>query len=575
MRGKIFKAGILYRLIIALILVLGLLLISQTPAVALSVDDYFVISYTVEFSKDEIYGNELFYATITGQAACIKDLPLTVSEAFMSGCLVAEHEDSGAKVILNPSYTITISPFPTKKGETTQGSQTVPLSFPAGSQPGRYNIIGELIEARVKAVLWFTVTLYLPQFESLGSVTYLIDSGQEDTAETTPPGTTDISDNIDWRGVVNKTIIARSADYKCTVNLNEGTKARDKDDRPLKKIVIVELEDPLAPPEDCVTIGLTYDISPSGATFKPMAILTITYDRLQIPEGVSEEELVIATWDEAIGEWVELTDCVVNQIAQFITAPISHFSAFTIMAHTAPPSFTISELTISPNEVDAGGSVVITVMVTNTGDLLGSYELTLRINNEVEETKEITLNGGVSEEVVFTTTKHTSGSYEVNINGLTDSFIVTAETTPLATNNPPINPGETIPDEGINSPTDTNNPGNTGGEHTETSETFVAFEDTTETTTGIEQIVDSIPPASQELDDSIQTDSNELIESPDIAETKPTTNWWLLGTLCAVDIVLLIRVLQLVGWQRFLLLTRRQKKKPSSKPSNYTISQDF
>jgi hypothetical protein len=566
MGGKIFKVGSLYRLIIALILALGLLTISQAPVSALSAGDYFIISYEVEFSKDEVYSNELFYATVTGQATCIKDLPLTVSEAYMNGCFVAEHKESGARVILNSSYTITISPFPTKEGETTQGSQTVPLLFPEESQPGRYQVTGELIEARVKAVLWFTVTSYLPQSEPLGSVTYLPDSSQEeDTVETTPPGTTDISSNIDWRGVIDKTIIARSADYKCTVRLNEGTKARDKDDHPLKEIIVVEVEEPPAPPVDCTIIGPTYDISPCGATFEPQASLTIIYDKPQIPKGVSEEELVIATWDEASEGWVELADCTVSQIAQEITAPISHLSAFTVMAHTAPPDFTISELTISPTEVDAGLSVTITVMVTNTGDLPGSYELALKINNEVEETREVTLNGGAYEEVIFTTTKYTCGTYEVNINGLTNSFIVTAETTSPTTDNT-TSPGEITPDEDLSSTTEPDSSGDIIVEDTETSETLVAVEDTTETATDIEASVYSIPSASQEPNEALQPDSDKLIESSDIAEIKPITNWWLLGTIYAVDIILIIGLLRFIGWRRFLPLAKRRKTKPDSKP---------
>jgi hypothetical protein len=575
MRGRIFKVSILCRLIIALILALGLLPISQNTALALSVDDYFVITYTVEFNKDRIYRNEPFYATVTGQATCIKDLPLTISEAYMNGCFIAEHEESGAKVTLNSSYTVSISPFPTKKGETTQSSQIVPLSFPASSQPGRYNVIGELIEARVKAVLWFTVTAYLPQFESLGSVTYLIDSGQEDTADTTTPGITDISDNIDWRGVIDKTIIARSADDKCTVKLNEGTKAKDKDGYPLEKITIVELEDPPALPEDCIIVSLTYNISPSGAIFKPMTILSITYDKSKIPEGVSEEELVIATWDEAIGEWVELGDCVVNQLAQTITAPISHFSAFTVMAHTAPPTFTISELTITPSEVGAGGNITITIIVINTGDLLGSYELTLRINNEVEETREVTLKGRSSEEVVFTTIKHASGSYKVNINGLTSIFTVTDETAPSATNNPTISPKETVTDDCINSQTEPNNSGNTTDEQAETSETIILFEDSIETTTGIDQGIDTIPPTSQGLKETLKIGSDKLFESSNTAEIKSTTNWWPLGTLCAIDTALLIRVLQLVGRRRFLPLARKQKKKPVPNPQTTPSAKTF
>ncbi|MFC1875284.1 hypothetical protein ACFLY3_03975, partial [Chloroflexota bacterium] len=313
MRHKVFKTGILHRLAIALVLAVCLIPIGPAPVSALSIDDYFIIDYTVSFSQDVIYSNDPFSAIVTGIATCIQDLPLTITEAIMSGYVVAQHEGSGAWVTLNPSYTTTINPFPTKEGDTTQESQTVQLSFPVESQPGRYQVFGELTEARVKAVLWFNVTSYLPQYQSMGSIAYLpgSDDDEEDAAESEPPGTTDLSDYIDWRGMIINTIFARSADYICTVKLYEGTKARDIESNPLKEISIVEAEDPPPPPpDDCII--LAYDITPNGASFEPSAIISILYDDFQIPEGVNEEELVIASWDEAIGEWIDLEDITVN-----------------------------------------------------------------------------------------------------------------------------------------------------------------------------------------------------------------------------------------------------------------------
>ncbi len=180
MRSKAFKVGILCRLIIALVLALCLIPIGGVPAVALSLDEYFVISHDVSFSKNEIYRGEVFYATVATQATCIKDLPLPISEAFVTGRVVAEHEESGAELILNSGYTVSINPFPAEKeGDVTQVSQLVPLQFPVDSHPGSYNVVGEVIEARVQvaAILWLTVTGYLPSSQSMGSVTYLPDRG--------------------------------------------------------------------------------------------------------------------------------------------------------------------------------------------------------------------------------------------------------------------------------------------------------------------------------------------------------------------------------------------------------------
>ena len=180
MRRKAFKVGILCRLIIALILALGLIPIGEVPASALSLGEYFVISYDVSFSKNEVYLGEVFYATVTTQVTCTKDLLLPISEAFVTGRVVAQHEESGDKLVLNSSYTVSINPFPVEKeGDVTQISQLVPLQFPVGSRSGSYNVAGEVIKARaqVAAIWWWTITSYLPSSQSMGSITYLSDRG--------------------------------------------------------------------------------------------------------------------------------------------------------------------------------------------------------------------------------------------------------------------------------------------------------------------------------------------------------------------------------------------------------------
>ena len=70
---------------------------------------------------------------------------------------------------LNPSYTLTVDPFPTDEGETASTSKDVPLQFPQGSQSGTYSIIAELIEAKVKAAgFWLPpVTPLLPSSETV------------------------------------------------------------------------------------------------------------------------------------------------------------------------------------------------------------------------------------------------------------------------------------------------------------------------------------------------------------------------------------------------------------------------
>jgi len=128
----------------------------------------------VSFSQNEIHGSEVFYATIHGSATCTKDLPVSVSEASITSRVVAEHTMNGTVVTLNSSYTVTIKPFPSKEGDTTEINQVVPLQFPARAESGDYSVIGELVEAKVKvAFVWGEVTEYLPYSQLMGSLEYI------------------------------------------------------------------------------------------------------------------------------------------------------------------------------------------------------------------------------------------------------------------------------------------------------------------------------------------------------------------------------------------------------------------
>ncbi|MBN2187603.1 MAG: PKD domain-containing protein [Dehalococcoidia bacterium] len=173
MKQKAFSKKAIRHVAIALMLAILLVPIGTSPVAAISVGDYFEISYAFEFSQTEIQGNEVFYATIKGEAICIEDMPIPVSEASLTSRVVAQHRTSGKEETLNPSYTVTIKPFPTKKGDTTEIDKVIPLQFPEESEPGGYDVVGELIEGRVKAVFWIDVTGYLPQFQAAGSVTYI------------------------------------------------------------------------------------------------------------------------------------------------------------------------------------------------------------------------------------------------------------------------------------------------------------------------------------------------------------------------------------------------------------------
>ena len=91
-----------------------------------------------------------------------------------------------------------------------------------------------------------------------------------------------------------------------------------------------------------------------------------------------------------------------------------------------PASFSISGLTITPMEVTTGSPVIVEVLVTNSGELSGTYNVTLKIDDTVEATEKVTLAGGASQKVTFTKTKTTAKTYSLSVNGQSGTFVVKA-----------------------------------------------------------------------------------------------------------------------------------------------------
>ncbi|MFC1976932.1 CARDB domain-containing protein [Chloroflexota bacterium] len=200
---------------VALVLALSLCFITPLPAAAQSVTDYFQISYEpVVFSKNEISGDDVFYATIIGSATCVNDLPVPVSEATITSRVIAKHKLTGTRVILNSSITVTINPFSSKKGETKKMKQVVSLQFPARAESGDYNIFGEPTEAKVKTLLlWLNVTKYLPKEQQMGSLKHIAQAPKPDL----------IVQDISWPPTNPKT--GDSITFTITIKNQGGAKA--------------------------------------------------------------------------------------------------------------------------------------------------------------------------------------------------------------------------------------------------------------------------------------------------------------------------------------------------------------
>ncbi len=225
-----------------------------------------------------------------------------------------------------------------------------------------------------------------------------------------------------------------SEDNVLRVVFPAGTVVRDGDGNPLAGLEIAINETPLLPPPEADIVGLPYELGPHGATFDQLVSLSFSYDPSQIPPRIAEEELVMGYYDDEAEEWLVLPS-VVDMANDTITASIDHLSTFAVIAPNPPPlpaDFAISALNVSPLEADIGETVTVSVLVTNTGELAGSYTLNLRLDGAAVETREITMAGG-SQTATFTTSRDKAGTYAVEVNGLEGSFtVLEAPLLPLA-----------------------------------------------------------------------------------------------------------------------------------------------
>ncbi len=233
---------------------------------------------------------------------------------------------------------------------------------------------------------------------------------------------------ISRTGEILKTIEATSADGNLTITIPKDTVALDKYGKRLKILEVAIDETPPDPPEDAYIVGLAYDVGPAGATFDPVITFPWSYDPDALPEGVAEEDLVLAYYDEEAGEWVEL-DGVVDTENDTITTSVEcfTFTTFAIIGTVTPPApaaFSVSSLSVLPAEVEPGETVTITMSVANTGGESGSYTVVLKINGVKGAEETVTIAAGESQDVSFSVTREEADTYAVTVDGLSGSFSV-------------------------------------------------------------------------------------------------------------------------------------------------------
>ncbi len=140
----------------------------------------------------------------------------------------------------------------------------------------------------------------------------------------------DLSEVVTTEGEFNQDVEITSTDDRVNITIFEDTIGITGTGEPVTEITITGLESPPTPVEGAHIIGLAYDIEAGDATFDEPITITFTYDPTDIPEGVSEEDLILARYDEDAGVWVELITTV-DPETNTVSAQITHLSKYAIL----------------------------------------------------------------------------------------------------------------------------------------------------------------------------------------------------------------------------------------------------
>lgn len=240
-----------------------------------------------------------------------------------------------------------------------------------------------------------------------------------------PPGTIVVDDVVDDSGRFTQALVIQSQDIQCNLQIETGVVALTQDRQPINQISITGMTNAPAAPSEARIIGLVYNFGPEGATFKPPLTLTYNYDPASLLAGVSEDSLTIATWDPVTQQWIEL-ESIVDRVNHTIQAKVRHFSAYGIVAHTSPASFTPGNLTISPTNAEFNQMIDIEAIVTNTGDIRGNYQVALIVDDVILKTQSFSVVGHGQSNIKFELKADKEGLHTVNLGDLTGTYFVKA-----------------------------------------------------------------------------------------------------------------------------------------------------
>ncbi len=141
------------------------------------------------------------------------------------------------------------------------------------------------------------------------------------------------------------------------------------------------------------------------------------FDALEIEPGLYQINIDTSTFEG------DINIIVTAEKMGYLSSTISEFLTVSL-----PAEFVVNNLLIEGDSVQVGDAVEISVQVSNVGGLVGAHTVVLRVNEEVEDEFEVTLDPDGSDTVLFEYSPTQAGNYTVVIGDLSGSFTVEEQT---------------------------------------------------------------------------------------------------------------------------------------------------
>jgi hypothetical protein len=173
----------------------------------------------------------------------------------------------------------------------------------------------------------------------------------------------------------------------------------------------------------------------SGSINPPLAKAEITLT-FEMPTGLTFTKAVLTDSDGSfsyvlipkdVGIWKLHASWPGNENYEGASSPTLLFTVIALK----PAEFVFTNLTITPMQAEVGQTITISVKVTNVGEQTGTYNVDLKLNGTIVNSKIVSLRGEESTIVMFELVKEEAGTFNVEISGLKGTFIVKELSLPL------------------------------------------------------------------------------------------------------------------------------------------------